>query len=275
MAAGISLVLLALQVCRFAAWSMDPCTPRGMVGWVWPMFALVPPYVWISLRLRGHADPKIIGRALSVAMWWGVVNFVVAVIVIASNTGLRRSPEVMTSGDLLGWFAYAGIQGILAISAGRAAWTMPGAESIWRLLFGSTVRVGLYLLVLLLIALVPQPMIGRQPSEEARAIGQLRMLGSGQQAYESLHPERGYAATVEELMAENFISPGAMVSTRWYRFTLTAGAQDLSGRISSYQAWATRLEPRHMCRSYFTDESGIIRVTKEDRPATAADRALQ
>jgi hypothetical protein len=204
-------------------------------------------------------------------MWWGGLNFVVAVAIIVANPGSTWWSEVVTYGDVLAWFAYAGIQALLVISAGMAISTMPSTGSIGWLFFGSAVRVGLYLFVLLLIAMIPQPIIERQPGAESVAIGDLRAINSSQAAYSSVHRDRGYASTFEELQATNFMR--VLGAQAWYRFEMTS-SRDGSGIITGYQAWATRLRPLELCRSFFSDESGVIRFTKEDRRATATDPEL-
>jgi len=266
--------MLGLQIGRFVLWSVDPCGPRDIEWWIGPTLALTPPYLWILVRLDRRADPKEIGRALSVAMWWGAINFVVAVAIIVANPGSTWWSEVVTDLDVLGWVAYAGLQTFLVTSAVRAVATIPGAESTWFLLFGSTVRVVLYLLVLLLIAMVPPSIIERQPGAEAIAVGDLRSINSSQAAFQGAYPDRGYASTFEEL--HEFTHPAALAAAQpWYRIEMTAGPRDALGKVNLYQAWATRLRPLELCRSFFTDESGIIHATKEDRPATAADEVIQ
>jgi hypothetical protein len=61
-----------------------------------------------------------------------------------------------------------------------------------------------------------------------------------------------------------------------YTFSYTPGPEDVNGKIQSYTISA---RPSPECqgkrmRSYFTDQSGVIRVTNEDRPATVNDPAL-
>lgn len=268
--------MLGLQMGRFALWSGDPCGPRDIEEWIGPTLALTPPYLWILVQLDRRADPKKLGRALGVAMWWGAINFAVAVAVIVANPGSNWWSEIVTDLDVLGWVAYAGLQTFLVTSAIRAVATMPGRGSIWFLLFGSTIRVGVYLLVLLMIAMMPQSIVEHQPGAEATAIGDLRSINSGQQAYASVHRDQGFASTFDELR-DGFMGPNVPSSSvaPWYRIEMIAGPRDALGKINFYEARATRLQPGHLCRSYFTDETGTMRFTKEDRPATAADPPLE
>jgi len=66
-----------------------------------------------------------------------------------------------------------------------------------------------------------------------------------------------------------------------YRFTYTPGPRDAKGAINSYTIIARPIKygkvyaEGKMVRSFFTDQSGIIRFTSEERPATATDPVLQ
>ena len=57
-----------------------------------------------------------------------------------------------------------------------------------------------------------------------------------------------------------------------YRFTFTPGPRDEEGKITSYGLTARPLTyKRTSCRSFFTDETGVIRATEKDRLATIND----
>ena len=271
-ATGISLVMLTLQLWRLAEWAWVPCGVYGLDFLVGLTLALIPAYVWIWLRLRSHRVTAIgVGRGLGVAVWWAVLNLLLYGELLIGGVPSNWS-VLISERTVIGWeVTYAGVQGILAVSALRAAAILAGAESIWFLLFGSTVRVGLYLFLLVGIArTVPEN--GRTPGDEFYAIGSLRDFNFWQEHYQRDHPDRGFASSVEELF---YINRVVLVSTQWYRYEMSVGPRDEAGRIGSYQARATRLHPRGWCRSFFTDESRVIRSTAEDRPATAADPPLQ
>ena len=270
--------MLGLQVGRFAYMSGVPCAPLGVGEVIWPTVTLIPPYIWILLRLESpKAGAIAIGRALGAAMWWSAINFLAATAIIRADL-LAWWSDLLTYWDVAGWFGYAGIQVVLAASAAGAAWTLTGAGKIWYLLFGSAVRVGLYLFPIVVLAEIQAgTIIERQPGGEAIAIGALRTLNAGQQAYSSMHPERGYASTVAELQAaraapaERFLEDGPL-----YRYEFTAGPREASGKVNSYQARATFHRPPYgICRSFFTDESGVIHFSFGGRPATASDEAIQ
>jgi hypothetical protein len=93
--------------------------------------------------------------------------------------------------------------------------------------------------------------------------------------YEQTHPESGYAATLGDLRAETLIDEVlATGSSHEYEFALTSGTRQPSGRIITYAVIAQPSFHFAHCASFFTDQSGVIRFTRENRAATAADSPL-
>jgi hypothetical protein len=60
-----------------------------------------------------------------------------------------------------------------------------------------------------------------------------------------------------------------------YVFVYKAGKPDASGKISTYTVSASPAKWREGMWSFFTDESGIIRGTTENRAARASDPPLR
>lgn len=229
-----------------------------------PFLLLMPPYVMVLVLARQRSA----GLAVVVGVLSGVLT------VAAIITAIVRPTGVFTYWDLLGWSVFTGVQYILVTNAARAAKAVVDDEQYRDLLFSSVRIVGIYIFVVLLsYALMPTRLESRNSGIEARAIGTIRTINSAQQAYQSLHPERGYAAAFEELEAANALAPGITSDQTWYRYDMTAGLRDASGSVTGYEAWAT-WSPHGFCRNFFTDQSGIIRFTHEDRRATAADAEL-
>jgi hypothetical protein len=79
-----------------------------------------------------------------------------------------------------------------------------------------------------------------------------------------------YSTTLEAL--KPFYQP----STRTYTFTYTAGPQGADGKIKTYTLTARPAGPcpGHCSCSFFTDETGTLRKTRKNRPATVHDRPL-
>lgn len=259
--------MLGLQLWRWVARDPIPCGSSPVDPFVGPAFLSVLPYLGVLWRPhRGN---------LALAAWFGAYSAVVAGALIVTGLQLNR-PDLVTFWDLLGWFVYAAIQSMLVGSAIRAARILADAgEPVWPA--GSAVLYAVVCFLLIFLAFPGVLRSTRSPGLEATAIGRLRQVNSGQQAYESAHRDRGYAATLEELLEQRFVSPDiglAMSGYYGYRVKMSAGPRDQSGRIGSYEAWADKIPPQGMCRNFFTDESGPVRFTPELRPATAADSPL-
>jgi len=93
--------------------------------------------------------------------------------------------------------------------------------------------------------------------------------------YEQTHPESGYAATLAELRAETLIDETLGTgAAHEYGFTITAGPREASGRIITYAVIARPSFHFANCASFLTDQSGVIRFTRENRLATPADPAI-
>ena len=63
--------------------------------------------------------------------------------------------------------------------------------------------------------------------------------------------------------------------TRRYKFTYAPGPADKDGKITTYTVTGRPIRyGRAVVRSFFTDESGVIHATQEDRAATTQDSPL-
>lgn len=120
---------------------------------------------------------------------------------------------------------------------------------------------------------------------QASAVASLRTINTSEIAYASTYggyspnlavlgpPPEGKPPTataadlIDELLARG-------VKNR-YHFTYKPGPPDAKGQITSYTVCAQPIErSEHLRRSFFTDESGVIRQTDENRCATAQDPPL-
>lgn len=125
------------------------------------------------------------------------------------------------------------------------------------------------------------------PGAGGPAVGSLRTINAAQFTYASTYPHRGYAVTLAALGpppkgskpsedAAGLLDPVLEIGQhRGYRFTFIPGPPDQKGRTTSYRVIARPLEyGQTRLRSYYTDESGVIRATTENRVATAQDPPL-
>ncbi|MHB8654228.1 MAG: hypothetical protein ACYDA9_10150 [Terriglobia bacterium] len=117
-------------------------------------------------------------------------------------------------------------------------------------------------------------------------VGSLRMIYTSEGTY-SITYTGGYSPTLASLgpgpgkgpttaLAAGLIDEGlASGKKRDYTFTYLPGPRDAKGKIQSYTV-SVRVggECQGFGRSYFMDQTGVIRVTNEDRPATINDPPL-
>lgn len=124
---------------------------------------------------------------------------------------------------------------------------------------------------------------------EASAVGSLRQYVNGCISYSNDHPKFGYppnlsvlgpAPAGEGLLDQVLAPPGGVKETAKssYVFLYTAGIPDRTGVITSFSVSARPVRyVRHDHggrRSFFVDETGVIRFTTEDRAATAHDSPI-
>ncbi len=117
-------------------------------------------------------------------------------------------------------------------------------------------------------------------ANQASAVSSLRTINTAETTYADAY-KIGFSPTLAELGP----GPAASASTAGlidsvlaggrksgYTFAYTAGPKDASGHVKTYTVVAgpANFGGRRIV-SYFTDESGVIRQTDEDRPATAKD----
>jgi len=118
----------------------------------------------------------------------------------------------------------------------------------------------------------------RAKTEEALCVGNLRTLNTAQATYWGGDPQKGYARSLKLLgpKGEDIIdSRLASGSTGGYRFLLKPGPPE-KGVVRHYAISARPLKILIKGqRSFLTDETGVIRFTEENRPATTSDSPIQ
>ena len=118
---------------------------------------------------------------------------------------------------------------------------------------------------------------------ESSAVGSLRSINTSEETYASTYG-KGFSPMLATLgppaqgsqpsasAADLIDSVLASGQKSGYNFIYTPGPRDAQGRIPSYTVLARPATPGVSGqRNFFTDETGVIRATLEDRPATAAD----
>jgi hypothetical protein len=142
-------------------------------------------------------------------------------------------------------------------------------------------------LVFLVVWAEAIPGLLRSPiaAHQASAVGSLRTINTAEFTYSSTYP-RGFSPTLPALgpppgNAETTASAAGLLDDvlaggrkNGYTFAYLPGPKDSAGRITSYTVVARPLDGSCGTNSYFTDKSGVIRMTEENRPATAKDPPL-
>lgn len=123
------------------------------------------------------------------------------------------------------------------------------------------------------------------PADQAAAVGCLRSINTAE-AYYSKHYPAGFSPTLAALgVPENGAQPSASAAglldnsltsgtKAGHTFTYAAGAKDSSGKITAYTVTARPVTWSKGDWSFFTDETGVIRWTDENRAPKATDPPL-
>ena len=110
----------------------------------------------------------------------------------------------------------------------------------------------------------------RYPNNEASAISALRNIVTSQITYAAQTGGGSYATSLTELENAQLIDSVLGSGTKdGYTFTTSAGRDG-----STFTTTGTALNHDDDSRNFYTDETGVIRYTKEDRPAWFRDTPL-
>lgn len=123
------------------------------------------------------------------------------------------------------------------------------------------------------------------PLEQASAVGCLRSINTAELYYRNHYPA-GFSPTLASLgVPPKGVKPSASAAdlldnsltsgTRHgYTFAYTGGSKDSSGKIATYSVTARPITWRKGIRSFFTDQSGLIRWTDKSRAPRVTDPAI-
>jgi hypothetical protein len=230
-------------------------------------------YLGILYWLRGGAQRK--GLALAAMTGWG--GLIGAVLGAVCPSADQRFAGILFVPQLLLLVATYQAHADLRRQAGERQKLMEGAR---RLLY---LAVPLASLVFFGLTLLPEARLTRVRLNQASAVGALRVIATAEIEYARTY-RAGFSRSLATLApptagaqpsasAAGFID-GVLASgvKSGYRFTYTPGAPDQAGHIQTYTLTARPLEYGKTGRaSFFTVQSGVIRYTTEDRPATVKD----
>ena len=138
---------------------------------------------------------------------------------------------------------------------------------------GGAIARLLFLVVLVVVGLnyMEGALTGtKEASPEGYAISGVRTLVTSQFTYWQTVGSGTYADSLDLLYASNLIDSVLASGTKdGYTFTVSTDAEN-----DSFAIYATLITYDEGSRSFFTDETGVIRYTAEDRPATVDDTPL-
>lgn len=131
---------------------------------------------------------------------------------------------------------------------------------------------------------IPSFLGSHRVARQISAVGSLREINTAEDIYASTY-NTGYSPNLSTLgprpgaaqptAKAAILIDSALASGRrsLYTFTYTPGLPDASGKITNYTIIA-----RSVCagdQNFFTDQSGVIHWTRENRPPTARDATLE
>jgi hypothetical protein len=245
--------------------------------WLLMLIPIMLPYLDILWRLRWNPRRKGVAVAVATAACFLVV-------------ALMPLQGMWWEGENLIGFAipFVLIQGVLLWSAFKAysGWK-PEVQKPTRLREGFYI-FALYAVICLILqaASVPPLVKPLRKINETSATGSLRTVNTAEITYASAY-EAGFSASLAALgppdvgaqpsaSAAGFVDEAlASGKKSGYILTYTRGPEDENGQIKSYTLTARPVKFGVTgCKSLYTDQSGILRGTREDRTATEQDPPL-
>jgi type IV pilus assembly protein PilA len=253
------------------------------------LFGLWLPYVFILLRLR---KPQTHRQGLALALgigFWGVLVFGRFLLPAGPEFGWLEAPFAA---------ALLFLQALL-VSSAFLAWRSLRFVKGDRGTIAKGIVEGLVCMFLLSMYFVASGLgpegltLSRRVASESMAVSNLREIKTAAVSYQSQH-KIGYPPSLVALgppapnekpscRAADLIDPLlASGEKSGYVFTYTPGPsveKPAAGCPSGVQAYTVAARPLRYqetgTRSFFTDETGVIRSTSEDRAATKDDPPLQ
>jgi type IV pilus assembly protein PilA len=221
---------------------------------------------------------KVRRRALAWAFGAATVTFVFLAV------GLVEFLSEADRGLIEFLIVLAVIQAALAAGALKAFYALGREKGDWRKLTEGTLIPAVLLLIFIPFGMKTDTDMRRE-KDQASAVGSLRTINSAETTYAQTYrtcftPSLAALAPPPAGAQPSASAPGLI--DKWlasgvrngYRFTYAPGPHDKAGCIQSYTLSARPLEYGLTGRkNFFTDQSGVIRETSEDRPATVEDPA--
>jgi hypothetical protein len=255
------IVIALLNVREGGLWVLVP-VPFSALFWL--------PYLGILAQLRCK-DAQSRKKGLALALAYGAWALVLAAVFALAFSGWMLQ-------GLFGIFVL--LQLALIVSAIKSYRSMERNPDDLDILSSRILTVSACMGILCLAAvLIPHMMRSTLAANEASCVSTLRTIYIAQSSYAEKYPQKGFASTLSELGP----SPGAGLIDQQlasgiksgYRFTFIAAPPDATGHIAHYTIVGRPLTYETTgVRSFFVDDSFVIRATAADRAPTAQDPPL-
>jgi hypothetical protein len=207
-----------------------------------------------------------------------------AILLIKTGPMARSVSESGEAASLLNPAALAFAGAACAALAIRIYYLLKRAPGDFRILFRAFALIVVFGLVYAVAA--GGSIREKQRALKQNAVSALHLINTAEAEYAKTY-KLGYSPTLDELRPPPPGTPPSATSAGsalpaleggirlGYRFTYVSGKPDSTGFTASYSLSARPLRYRRGTRrNFYTDQTGVIRFTKEDREATAQDPPL-
>ena len=282
---ALNLVIMCPFVLAWLQLSFVGLIP--MAGFAWSAY---------SLHKQLYAPNAKKGLAMAMAMGVAALVMLIPLAAIVSNGFYAWDWKG------IGLLAVAALVMMAWVASAVVALRTAGAEPKAIRLVGPTLLHGfVYLAVPLLGSAIVLPSLVRSPiaANQAATVGSLRTINTAMVTYDSTYLH-GFAPSLAALGPPPPSAPGAPAAVaspsclgadliddvlaaggkNGYVFQLTVGpstGKDSQGcpmGIQTYSISARPISRKTGLNSYFTDQTGVIRETTEERPATVKDKPI-
>ncbi len=257
--------------------SCVPTPPSALPPWYSSFVVLATlVYIAITILVTGPQGGWKSGLALAVAM--GSAGFLISGGVLAWEMGAGNLAIALVAGVFV-------LSQVGLVATAIATYYSMAREAGDRRKLALAIVVSVVFFFILLSQVVPYELRSDKGgwTSPPTAIGGLRILNTAELDYVSTYG--GYSHNLTQLgpaggnaqptaPAEGLIDEELKSGKRGvYTFTYSPGPPDAKGGIQTYTVSARPSEEyrRKGCPSFFTDQSGVIRRTDENRPATVRD----
>jgi len=277
---GALLPVLAAVAGNVWAWVpglANPC--RGDAGPIAVALAVVAvPYVVCLRHLWGQSLKNGLAWAVITGGFW---TFITLLIVLYHSTIGSGTVALIVSLVTLSQVVFAG-------SAIKTYYAIPEEEDDRRILWGRIPPFVVYgALVIILGVWGPALLRSRVARYQALAVQSLRRIVLAETIYRERYG-KGYSPMLQSLgspsagespnasgadLIDDVLARGRRCD---YTFMYTPRPTAVRGEITAFTVTSEPSDGACSgCNRYFTDESGVIRWTRENRPATGADPPLE